>query len=376
MNIDVNDSIKSIEKLNGVKPFNERWTFYYDESGNCRKFSLTEKGVNSEDAIAGDFVLAGVAHEGDSIQIDIEKLKQIIGVNDKQKEIKFKHLYKKSTDFLRFMGENRTLEYLKWLSDSGLYLHYSTLNNLFYSIVDIIDSLWMDFPQCLMYMWEIKSAFYDFTIGHRNELLDILYRYQYPNVEDCKSFCFEICDLIYSYNNDDEYYPGFFLEMFRQMLKTAGKSDELVFAQKNESYVLIKEYYLFYLERAEILYKSKHFFDEEAVVQEKLASIKLLDNGVDINNFSFIKSDESIFIQLSDITAGLLRKLFMFLDSLSMQNLMYVSRSESSNQIEGFRIIWDLLSKSDEKSKLFLKNANTPKNINERMEKLRILAHT
>ena len=376
MNIDVKDAVKSIIDINDIEPFLENWTFYYDESGNCRKFLLTENGVNAEDAINGDFVLAGVAHEGEDFQVDVEKLKQIIGITDNQKEIKFKHLYKKSPDFLSFMSECRTLDYLKWLSDSGLYLHYSTLNNLFYSIVDIIDSLWMDFPQFLMYMWEIKSAFYDFTIGHRNELLDILYRYQYPNVEDCKSFCFEICDLIYSYNNDDEYYPGFFLEMFRQMLKTADKSDGLVFAQNNEPYVLIKEYYLFYLERAEILYKSKHFFDEEAVVQEKLSSIKLFDKGVEINNFSFIKSDESIFIQLSDITAGLLRKLFMFLDSLSMQNLMYVSRSESSNQIEGFRIIWDLLSKSDEKSKLFLKNANTPKNINERMEKLRILAHT
>jgi len=36
-------------------------TFYYDESGNCRKFILTKDGFNNNDSVKGDFVLAGVA---------------------------------------------------------------------------------------------------------------------------------------------------------------------------------------------------------------------------------------------------------------------------------------------------------------------------
>ena len=40
--INVEDHKKAIFALNGIPPFEEEMTFYYDESGNCRKFSLTD----------------------------------------------------------------------------------------------------------------------------------------------------------------------------------------------------------------------------------------------------------------------------------------------------------------------------------------------
>lgn len=69
--INVEDHKKAIFTLNGIPPFEEEMTFYYDESGNCRKFSLTDAGFNNTDALKGDFVLAGVAHEGRSFDIDV-----------------------------------------------------------------------------------------------------------------------------------------------------------------------------------------------------------------------------------------------------------------------------------------------------------------
>lgn len=50
---------------------------------------------------------------------------------------------------------------MEWLIRSGLYIHYSALNNLYYSLVDIVDSLWETHPQWLMYMWDIKGALTD-----------------------------------------------------------------------------------------------------------------------------------------------------------------------------------------------------------------------
>lgn len=44
--INVEDQKDTVWKLNGIKPFNEEMTFYYDESGNCRKFYLTDNGFN------------------------------------------------------------------------------------------------------------------------------------------------------------------------------------------------------------------------------------------------------------------------------------------------------------------------------------------
>ena len=90
------------------------------------------------------------------------------------------------------------------------------MNNLFYSLVDIVDSLWETHPQCAIYMWDFKSALYDFVIQHQAEVVSIFVKHTYPDVKDVSSFCSELCELIKTYNNEDDYYPGVFLELFRQ----------------------------------------------------------------------------------------------------------------------------------------------------------------
>lgn len=282
--INVEDQKKAVLDLNGIAPFDEKMTFYYDESGNCRKFSLTETGFNNIDALKGDFVLAGVAYEDESFDIDVPALYAALDYKEGQKEIKFKHLYHNSNNFLSFIESNRATGFLNWLANSGLYIHYSTLNNLFYSLVDIVDSLWETHPQCIMYCWKIKSALYDFVIGHQDEVVNIFVKYTYPDVKDICSFCVELCELIKNYNNEDNYYPGFFLELFRQMIKTAGTLEKMPFIQDNEPGVLITEYYLFYLERCEIFSKSHHIFDEEPTVEKKLSNIQLYEDGKLMNN--------------------------------------------------------------------------------------------
>lgn len=371
--INVEDQKKAIFDLNGVAPFDEKMTFYYDESGNCRKFSLTKTGFNNTDALKGDFVLAGIAHEGKSFNIDVPTLYSALDYKEGQKELKFKHLYHNSNDFLSFIGSKRATDFLNWLINSGLYIHYSTLNNLFYSLVDIVDSLWETHPQCSIYFWDIKSALYDFVNKHQNEVIEIFIRHTYPDVKDVSAFCNELCCLIRTYNDDSEYDLGFFLELFRQMLKTAGKLEKMPFIQDNDPGVLITEYYMLYLERCEIFSKSHHIFDEELEVQKKLSDCQLYENGQLLNNWQFVKSHENIYIQVSDMIAGLLRKLFMFLDENSVEKVHSISSSLNDIQITNFTVLWALISKSDVKSHLFLKNANTPKNVNERMLKLQIL---
>ena len=51
MRIDVEDIKNTLKDLHGIEPCKDVMTFFYDESGNCRKFSLTEKGVNSQDSL-------------------------------------------------------------------------------------------------------------------------------------------------------------------------------------------------------------------------------------------------------------------------------------------------------------------------------------
>lgn len=371
--INVEDQKKAVFDLNGIPPFEEEMTFYYDESGNCRKFTLTDTGFNNIDALKGDFVLAGVAYEGTSFDIDVPSLYAALDYKEGQKELKFKHLYHNSRDFQPFIGSKRATEFLKWLSRSGLYIHYSALNNLYYSLVDIVDSLWETYPQCLMYMWDIKGALYDFVIEHQDEVIDIFIRHTYPDVKDASEFCNELCSLIWAYNDDSEYDPGFFLELLRQMLKAAGKLGRLIFVQDNEPFMLIQEYYLFYTERCEIFSKSNHIFDEEPTVQKQIADLELYENGIQYNNWQFVKSHENIYVQVSDLIAGLLRKLFMFLDANSLTDIVAIAMKLNDAQVKNFTLLWMLISKSDEKSPLFIKNANSQKNVQERMLKLQML---
>lgn len=371
--INVEGQKKAVFDLNGIPPFEEEMTFYYDESGNCRKFTLTDTGFNNIDALKGDFVLAGVAHEGTSFDIDVPSLYTALDYKEGQKELKFKHLYHNSRDFQSFIGSKRVTGFLKWLNRSGLYIHYSALNNLYYSLVDIVDSLWETHPQCLMYMWAIKGALYDFVIEHQDEVIDIFIRHTYPDVKDVFTFCNELCSLIWAYNDDSEYAPDFFLELLRQMLKAAGKLGRLIFVQDNEPFMLIQEYYLFYTERCEIFSKSNHIFDEEPTVQKQIADLELYGNGIQLNNWKFVKSHENIYVQVSDLIAGLLRKLFMFLDANSLTEILAIAMKLNDDQVKNFTLLWMLISKSDNKSPLFIKNANSQKNVQERMMKLQLL---
>lgn len=371
--INVEGQNKAVFDLNGIPPFEEEMTFYYDESGNCRKFTLTDTGFNNIDALKGDFVLAGVANEGTSFDIDVPSLYAALNYKEGQKELKFKHLYHNSRDFQSFIGSKRVTGFLKWLSKSGLYIHYSALNNLYYSLVDIVDSLWETHPQRLMYMSDIKGALYDFVIEHQDEVIDIFIRHTYPDVKDVFTFCNELCSLIWAYNDDIEYAPDFFLEQLRQMLKAAGKLGRLIFVQDNEPFMLIQEYYLFYTERCEIFSKSNHIFDEEPTVQKQIADLELYENGIQLNNWKFVKSHENIYVQVSDLIAGLLRKLFMFLDANSLTDIVAIAMNLNDAQVKNFTLLWMLISKSDNKSPLFIKNANSQKNVQERMMKLQLL---
>lgn len=362
---------KDICDENGISlPMNEM-TFYYDESGNCRKFSLTEDGVNSKDALKYDFVLAGVAYMGHDIDIDYGPLYKAVNYKDGQSEIKFKHLYRKNPDFLSFMEKEATRDFLSWLMDSDLYIHYCTMNNLYYSIVDIVDSLGEDYPKMMYQANELKSALYDFTIEHQEEILAILYRYGYPNITEMDAFCDSLAQLISENNDDSDYYPGFFLECLRQMLISAGKKESMVFLQDNTPNLLIEEYSSLYYMRCIDFLESTHIFDEEPYVQKKFEDTFI---SFGINNYEFTPSHKHILIQTSDIICGLLRKLFAFLDDLSISEAIQLRRSFSEVQKECFLLIWNLISKAEEKCVLLVKNINGISSINSRMQKLQWLA--
>lgn len=376
MVIDVGLFKQQTSMITGIPPCDDVYTFYYDETANCRKFSLTDKGFNSESAVENNFILAGVLHTGGEYQVNFDALYAQLGYSEGQKELKFKHLYHNSKNFLDFIGSKRATAYITWLFESGLYVHYSTLNNLYYALVDIVDSLYDLYPYIICnpeWCTGVKSALYDFVVKYRDGFTDILIKYGYPNIQECTSFCQELCDFIRQNNDEDENYPGFFMELLRQMLKQAGKRNQLVFVQDNEPNKLIDEYYLFYLERCELFSKSHHIFDEEKTVQARIKDIIFEENGEQFTNFEFCNSQDNRFIQISDLWCGTLGKLFRYLDEIDENSIMTIKRSLSDDQQENLRMIFELIHKSDMKCPHFLKNSNASSSINSRMKKLMTL---
>lgn len=371
--MDVN-IIREMANFQDIPYCDEKMTFFYDETGNCGKFSLIEDGVNDPTALNNDFILGGVAFIGDTCPADPDKL--ISDLRLQSNELKFKNLYK-SGDFITFMKSRRASVYIDWLYNSGLYIHYATINNLYYALVDMVDSLWESQPQfAFSFEWviQLKSALYNFCKEHLAETLNLLYKYHYPNIDkdNTEDFSRDFCNLIQTYN-DEALEQGFLVECFRQMLKYAGRHGELVFLHDNESNILVEEYYTLYQGRCYTYKYSFHHFDFEKVILAKMQASPMTDNGQPFINYDFIDSKQNKMIQVSDAFVGLMAKLFQFLDGISSEMIDQLKTEENTAALINLAKINALIDRTDKYHQMMIQNANDIYLTQQRMLKLQSL---
>ncbi len=364
-----------LENFQGISYCHEKLTFFYDETGNCGKFLLREDGVNDPTALNNDFILGGIAYLGDECPADPEQL--ISDLRIKSSELKFRNIYR-SRNFMTFMGSPRVSIYIDWLYSSDLYVHYTTVNNLYYALVDMVDSLWESQPQlAFSFEWilQLKSALYFFCKEHLSETLDLFYKFNYPNIdrERSKDFCCDFCNLIKEYN-DESTDSGFLIECFRQMLKYTGKQGTLVFLHDNESNILVEEYYGLYQSRCYTYKYSFHHFDYEKVILAKMQESPMSDNGQLFINYDFIDSKQNKLIQVCDVFVGLMGKLFNFLDTTSFEKIEQIKISGNKAALINFAKIKAVINRSNDYHKMMFQNINDINVIKQRMFKLQILS--
>lgn len=362
---------KKYQKMQGVDNCNEQLTFFYDETGNCGKFSLCENGVNDPTALYNDFILGGVAYVGEESPVEVESL--IKALNIHSNELKFKNIYK-TKDFISFLNSKKASIYIDWLYKSGLLVHYATINNLYYALVDLVDSLWDSQPQFLFsqdWVLALKSSLYNFCKEHLVETLTLLHRYNYPNIEreKAQSFCRDFCNFIQTYN-DETTKQGFLIENFCQMLKYAGKQGKLVFLYNNESNVLVEEYYTLYQSRCCAYVNSFHHFDYEKVILAKMEKSSLLKDGQPFVNYEFVDSKNNKIIQVCDVFVGFMWKLFRFLDDASFGNIKSLKITENKDALENLAKINSLINRSAGFHKMMIQNVNDVQLTQERMLKM------
>ncbi|CDD47022.1 putative uncharacterized protein [Firmicutes bacterium CAG:534] len=329
-----------------------KYVFYYDESNNCRKFWVDDSKQQFNTDYTADFVLAGlVKKEEDTVDVSLESFRKPLKLQGNVEEIKFKKLYAKG-DFLQCVKEKRLFETLLWIDKSPFYIHYTNVNNLFYTLVEIFDSIVKpdEISEFGYNYFKMKSVFYYMFKGKADELQILMFKYKYPNIqrEDVERFCNELLFLLGSrreMKEEEKFLTG--------MLARASKSDELVFLHDNDDYIMQENYAEFYADPIRKYQKSTHIFDEETTVQD-IVKRQIAQGENMADNFKFVKSETDIFVQLSDVVAGILGKLFKYINSTSVNQRRKDIEGLSKIQIDNILLIDKLLMEANRENPGFL----------------------
>ncbi|MCL2058943.1 MAG: hypothetical protein FWH01_07775 [Oscillospiraceae bacterium] len=369
--MDLDGMIQMTTRVNdvyGLKPFDKDYMFYFDETNNIRKFLLTPSKVprvNEPRGLHADFILGGVCFKNapccDDL-FDFYKSKHIV------KELKSRHLFKHNQDSFQydFSGERVTALFDWFEKNQDVYLHYAIVNNLYFALVDIVDSLPDTWLHMYKFHFELKDALYRVCKLYQEDILELLCRYEYPNIsrENLRNFAQKISDII----DDADIRDDFYAEALRQMLKTVNKITEMPFIVDNKSFVLQDGYSAIYTERMTTFRESILVFDKEPEVLKSFIKTSFLS---ELPNCSFVDSAMEKFIQISDCIIACLSKTYQFLDSFYIEEIasMKVEVALKNN----LRRLKSLINRSDNKNRLLIMNLNARSLTQERYEKLAII---
>jgi len=332
--------------------FDGEYTFYYDETNNIRKFYLKEYDFNS--AFSNNFVLGGLVHEGSAP--DVQTLIDSFQLQKSVKEVKFRHIAK--GEFLDCLKSKKLALFLKFVKNSELYIHYSSLNILYWSLVDIVDSAISHSEASqqlgLQFANTLKNDFYKLSKIEIDSVISLFRRFEYPNIKknSVLPFIEELSDLFIGYLDNMEFHFG--LESLRQILKEAKKKGSLPFVMDEEDFVLIKDFSHFYLRPIYIFKNSKHIFDNEDSIAEVLSGYRIVDDSREVNNYSFVDSQSNQLTQLSDILVGLIGKLHSYLNTRSRDEIISDFGQLNVAQSENIDLLLSLIDESHDKNIGFL----------------------
>lgn len=332
--------------------FDSKFQFYYDETNNIKKFYVRENDFNY--SFASNFVLGGLVHEGAAPEV--HTLIESFNLQKTVKEVKFKHIANGS--FPDCLKSEKLRLFLQFIKDGDLYVHYSSLNILYWAIVDIVDSAIMNSDVAqklgLAFSNQLKNDLYKLARIEIDSLIKLFYQFEYPNIkkDSIIRFIDALTSLFDDYIDSPEFHFG--LESLRQILKEAKKKSSLPFIMDEEDYILLKDLSHFYLRPIYTFKNSSHIFDNEDLISETLNDYKILDGKSEIKNYSFVDSQTNQLIQLSDIFVGLWGKLSNYLNTNAKDKISNDLDSLSSLQQTNLDLLIDLEDKSHNKNIGFL----------------------
>lgn len=327
----------------------EEYAFFYDETNNIRKFWIRDDGFNEQPK---NFVLGGIAHKKSEPLIGLDELVKSLHIQKSAKEIKFNQLATGS--YLGVLNSRKIRMLLEWLIANGVFIHYSNFNILYWSLVDIVDSLWdePELRQYMPYVMHIKSELFNLANADLDRLVPILKKYRFPNIQRNASSAFmtEFSDLLESVSKKPQ---SDISELVIYMVRKAANLPELPFIVDNEDDVLIDSFDSLFLRPLYIYPTSSHTFDNETEVQEALGNTQVGYEGRFVE-YSFVDSRDCIEIQLSDGICGLLGSHFNFLEEHSVKELVEIKKNLNPVQRQTLSLLSKLIDISDAQSNGFM----------------------
>lgn len=292
--------------LRGV---DDPYTFYHDETNNIRKLRLRETGLNNPDPRI--FVLGGIVHPRGAAP-NWNDLFGCLQLQATMTELKLEHLGK--GEFLQLARSRKVHILLKWLLDHGIRIHFSAVDVIYWSIVDIIDAVLANRPwdaRALLHR-DFKNVLYRVLKEDLAATAAFLYSANYPDVGAGATAVFlgHLTDRIQSSGRLTAADKAALVSLLQ-----AGAGDaELAFIQNGARHELIGSFDQFYRHKMGLFKDSQHIFDGEDVVIQSLHEAPFTDGEALYTGYAFVDSRSDRGIQVADAVVGLLGKYWTYIN--------------------------------------------------------------
>jgi len=332
-----------------IRGADERFAFYYDETNNIRKFLLTEDGTNVSEH--KNFVLGGIVLQEGQALPEIASLRSELGMQSNAREIKFKHVA--NGDFEAVLASLKIRRFLSWLTERRIAIHFSSINPVYWSIVDIVDSILASkrFEAFSDFRREMKNELYRIVCMDKSNFLALMKHHGYPSIQRGKvaAFIGDVEAFLDFHNPECRNLPTLLL---RELIAKAALLPELPFLVDDYADVLIGSFSSFFTLPILLFKNATHVFDREIQVEKSLDADGFRTRAKGINyRFSDSKADPGI--QLADVAVGLIGKYQDFVEEHRLSELLARKKAWSAAQCETFGMLRTLIDYSDDMSNAF-----------------------
>lgn len=346
---------EAIKELHNFTDNKKIYNFFYDETNNYRKISLSNKGFNDNKVLTDNFTLGGICIEKDKC-IDTTNLIKELRLQ-KNQELKSKTFFRKMNVFEECISHKKLNLILNWILENA-YIHYSDLDGFYYTVIDIVDSI-CDTEIGRMLPWELQEAFkselYILLKENLIEFFLLCKETNYPNIssENVKLFCDSLIKMIERVSAEEDRW--FTLETFRQLIKEKRESKELIFLNDNLEKTIVESFHSLRQQSCIVFENSYHMFDEEVKDEEEMNLNKmLLNDETELKNFEFMDSKKHIELQISDIIIYLISKYLKFLTYNSAEDIDKKIINMPEIGKENLKTLIKLINKSDKENPFFI----------------------